>query len=69
MLPDDIDLALKHLAEARGVTISDLVREGMEQYVGRRAFHAAGAGASGRSDIAARMDEILAEELGADPRR
>lgn len=69
MISDEVDAKLRHLAQARGTTVSDLTREALEQYVGPRRLQAAGAGRSGRTDISSRIDEILAEELGADPRR
>jgi len=68
-LPDDLDARLRHEAERRGVTVSELTREAIETLLvapqGRRRFLAAGAGASGRSDISERIEEILAGEVGS----
>ena len=68
-LPDDHDARLRHEAERRGITVSDLTREAIETLLsapqGRRRFLAAGAGASGRSDISERIEEILASEVGS----
>ncbi len=69
MIPDEVDAKLRHLAQVRGTTVSELTREALEQYVGPRRLRAAGAGDSGRSDVSARIEEILTRELGADPRR
>ena len=71
-ISEELDTLLRHEAERRGVTISDVTREALESYFGvngspRRRFLAAGAGDSGETDIAARIEEILAEEW-TDPR-
>ncbi|WP_067543810.1 CopG family transcriptional regulator [Nocardia crassostreae] len=67
-LPDDMDDLLRHEAQRRGITVSELTREAISQYLcaagGRRTFGAAGAGRSGRSDISSRIDEILSQEWG-----
>lgn len=66
-LPDDLDTSLRHEASRRGVTVSQLTREAIEQYfelaAGDRRFMAAGAGRSGRSDVSERIEEILAAEI------
>lgn len=68
-LPDDLDARLRHEAARRGTTISALTREAIEAHLGaragRRKLRAAGAGASGRTDISERIEEILAAELGS----
>jgi predicted transcriptional regulator len=70
-LPDDLDARLRHEAERRGVTVSQLTREAIETLLGaprgrRKLLGAgAGAGASGRADISERIDEILASEVGS----
>ena len=68
-LPDDLDARLRHEAERRGITVSDLTREAIETLLsapqGKRRLLAAGAGASGRSDISERIEEILASEVGS----
>ncbi len=63
-LPDDLDARLRHEAERRGITVSELTREAIEHHLGgaRRRLSAAAAGRSGRDDIAVRIEEILAEE-------
>jgi predicted DNA-binding protein len=65
-LPDDIDARLRHEAECRGTTVSALIRETIEALLGttsdRRRLLAAASGASGRSDISERIEEILAKE-------
>lgn len=66
-LPDDLDARLRHEAKRRGVTISELTREAIETMLGhtpgRRRLIAAGAGASGQSDVSERIEEILASEV------
>ncbi len=64
-LPDDLDARLRHEAERRGTTVSELTREAIEAHLGgaRRSFLAAAAGASGHSDISERIREILAVEM------
>ncbi|MFE3099810.1 ribbon-helix-helix domain-containing protein [Nocardia tengchongensis] len=68
-LPDELDERLRHEAERRGVTVSELTREAIAQYLcapagERRRFGAAAAGRSGRSDVSGRIDEILNREWG-----
>jgi predicted transcriptional regulator len=71
-ISDELDAKLRHEAARRGVTISEVTREALDLYfnggIRRRTFLSAGAGASGESDIAERMEEILREEW-SDPRR
>lgn len=64
-LPDDVDARLRHEADRRGMTISDLTREAIEQHLGgrHRRLEAAGIGHSGRDDISERIEEILAAEV------
>ena len=65
-LPDDLDARLRHEAERRGVTVSELTREAIEAHLGgrgRRKLLAAGAGASGHADISERIEELLAQEV------
>lgn len=63
---EELDARLRHEAERRGLTISDVVREALEAHLGgrRRVLRAAGAGHSGYTDTARRIEELLAEELG-----
>jgi predicted transcriptional regulator len=62
-LPDRLDAALRHEAERRGMTVSELTREAIESHLGggRRRLRAAGSGRSGRDDVSDRIEEILAE--------
>ena len=68
-LSDDLDARLRHEAERRGVTVSELTREAIETLLavprGKRRLLAAGAGASGRSDISKRIEDIVASEVGS----
>jgi len=65
-LPDDLDARLRHEAERRGVTVSDLTRQAIEAHLvegGRRRLGAAGR--SGRSDVSHRIEEILKSDSAA----
>lgn len=66
-IPDALDARLRHEAQRRSVTISEISREALEAYLGegsgRRTLGAAGAGHSGRTDISERIEEILAAEV------
>ena len=68
-LPDELDARLRHEAERRRTTVSELTREAIEAHLGgprsRRRLLAAGAGASGHCDISERIEEILADEAGS----
>ena len=64
-LPDDLDARLRHEAERRGLTISELTREAIETHLGGRGrrLDAAGtgrSGRSGRSDISERIERSSA---------
>jgi hypothetical protein len=65
-ISEELDARLRHEAQRRGLTISDITREALEAHLGgrRRVLRSTGAGNSGGSDIASRMEEILAQELG-----
>jgi len=67
-LPEELDARLRHEAQRRGTTVSELTREAIEHHLasprGRRRLLAAGAGRSGRSDVSVRVEEILASEVG-----
>ena len=66
-LPDELDARLRHEAQRRGITVSELTREAIEAHLGgarvRRRLLAAGAGASGHNDISERVEQILADEV------
>jgi predicted transcriptional regulator len=63
-LPDELDARLRHEAERRHMTISELSREAIEAHLGaRRRLRAAGAGHSGRDDVSERIEEILRMEV------
>jgi Ribbon-helix-helix protein, copG family len=65
-ISDDLDARLRHEAARRRVTVSDLTREALEAYLPGDSSHALGfegVGASGRSDVAERIEEILRGEL------
>ena len=66
-LPDELDARLRHEAQRRGTTVSELTREAIESLLnapkGRRQLLAAGAGASGHDDISERIEEIIASEV------
>lgn len=66
-LSDELDARLRHEAQRRGSTVSELTREAIENLLGaqhgKRQLLAAGAGASGRNDISERIEEILANEV------
>lgn len=66
-IPDELDARLRHEAERRDITISELTREALEAHLGGpnrppRHLRAAGAFSSGRSDIGRRIEEILDSE-------
>jgi Arc/MetJ-type ribon-helix-helix transcriptional regulator len=68
-LPDDLDARLRHEAQRRQMTVSELTREAIEAHLGptgrRRKLLAASTGTSGRDDISERIEEILANEVRA----
>ena len=70
-LPDELDALLRHEAQRRGMTVSELTREAIATHLGRatgrRRLGAAGAGRSGRSDVSERIEEILAAEVAEVP--
>jgi Arc/MetJ-type ribon-helix-helix transcriptional regulator len=68
-LPDELDARLRHEAQRRGVTMSEVTREAIEAHLAQRGWKparrrllAAGAGASGRADVSERIEEILRGE-------
>lgn len=66
-ISSELDARLRHEAERRGTTISEINREALEAYLhvtpARRRLGAAAAGRSGRTDTSARIEEILAAEV------
>ena len=64
-LPDDLDARLRHEAQRRGKTVSELTREAIEAYLGgprrRRKLLAAGVASSGYTTISERINEIIDE--------
>lgn len=67
-VPDDLDARLRHEAERRGVTVSEITREALESFLGRGRARGrlsfTATGDSGQPDIGRRIEEILREELG-----
>lgn len=67
-LTDEVDTRLRHEAQRRGITISEVTREAIETHLGAtRALGAAAAGRSGRRDISECIEEILAREVAPSP--
>ena len=63
-LPEELDARLRHEAQRRGITISELTREAIDSHLGpHRRLGAAAAGRSGRADVSERIEEILASEV------
>jgi predicted transcriptional regulator len=67
-IPDELDARLRQHAARTGLTISEVTRAALSAYLGvpaagqRRDLLAAGAGRSGRRDLAQSIEEILAGE-------
>jgi hypothetical protein len=68
-IDEALDARMRHEAARRGLTVSEWTREAIAAHLlggeparetSRRVFHSAGAGDSGRGDIAERMEELLA---------
>jgi predicted transcriptional regulator len=66
-LSDDLDARLRHEAERRDTTVSELTRQAIEAHIGsrpgKRRLLAAGSGRSGHTDISERIEEILRAEV------
>ncbi|MFB7588236.1 CopG family transcriptional regulator [Streptomyces sp. NPDC056169] len=68
-IDESLDARMRHEAARRGMTVSEWTREAIAAHLPgdergdtavRRRFHSTASGASGRSDIAERMEELLA---------
>ncbi|MFJ7066568.1 CopG family transcriptional regulator [Streptomyces sp. NPDC101115] len=68
-IDESLDARMRHEAARRGMTVSEWTREAIAAHLPggqheegpvRRTFHSAASGSSGRSDISARMEELLA---------
>lgn len=68
---DELDARMRHEAERRGTTVSEITREALESYLGRgrRKLSFVASGRSGRRDVARRVEEILKREWGRRPPR
>jgi len=68
-IPDELDAKLRHEAERMGMTVSDVVRQGIEMRVGglRRPILRSLAGSleSGHGNLSRRVDEIIQEDIEA----
>ncbi|MHB1538924.1 MAG: ribbon-helix-helix domain-containing protein [Solirubrobacteraceae bacterium] len=66
-IPEDLDARLRHEAQRRGVTISEVTRAALDAHLQgegrRRRLGAAAAGRSGRSDVSERIEQIIGAEL------
>lgn len=65
-LPDEVDARLRHEAERRGTTVSALSRDAIVAYLGVAPQRVLGGGRtwrSGRSDVSARIEELLRKEM------
>jgi hypothetical protein len=65
-ISDALDARLRHEAQLRGITISEVNREALEAHLGepsgRRRLGAAKAGRSGSADVSERIEQILGTE-------
>ena len=66
-VPDDLDARLRHEAERRGTTVSEITREALDSYLGRgrRKLSLVAIGRSGRRDVSVRIEQILRREWGS----
>lgn len=68
-LPEDLDVRLRSESERTGVSVAEMTRQAIEEFPEspreQRELMAAGAGASGRSDISERIEEILTKEVNS----
>lgn len=65
-VPDELDARLRHEAERRGTTVSEITREALEAYLRapRRRLSFTAIGHSGEHDVSVRVEQILREEWG-----
>ena len=64
-VPDALDARMRHEAERRGIPVSEVTREALESYLGRRRrLSFASSGRSGRRDVATQIEKILRREWG-----
>ena len=64
-ISEELDARLRHEADLRGTTLSEVIRNALEARYGsgqRRSFLSNGVGASSCGDIASRIEEILNSE-------
>ncbi len=67
MLPDELDVRLRHEARRRGVSIAEVARDAIDQQLpnapesGRLSFFAIGAGDP--DDVSERVDEFVARSI------
>lgn len=65
-IPDDLDARLRHEADRRGATISEITREALERHLGaggRRLLAQGRVWHSGSHDVSERVEAILGGEL------
>jgi len=65
MLPETLYERVRRLAEERGESMGQLIRDALEDTAGgyQPRMHSLGIGSSGRSDISERIDELYQPEL------
>ena len=66
-IPDDLDAKLRHEAKRMGMTVSEVVRQGIEMRVNglRRPILRSLAGSFQDGNVASRVDEIIQEDIEA----
>jgi hypothetical protein len=66
VVPDDLNARIQQERRRRDVSVTTVIRDALEAYLGGsdqpREIPWAGIGRSGRSDIAARVEEILEQD-------
>lgn len=66
-LPEELDARVRREAKRRGIGVSTIVREAIEEYLRRRKPRSFGAGASGQSGLSEQIEEVLAAREGGSP--